>query len=106
MCGDSYFYNKPQLVQNTDGTTTWSVEDVVVLFVTEAGDDYFPRLFCKNLCASAWSVTNGVRLQRPSSFPARYYEAIEEEPDPMQRAMLKDTQHTDQVQRLPRSRFA
>lgn len=106
MCGDRYGFNKPLLVQNTDGSSGWSVEDVVVLFVNEAGDDYYPMFFCKNLCASAWAVTNNVRLQRPSSFPARYYEAIEEEADPMQRATVKDAQETGQVAKMPRSRLA
>ncbi len=106
MCDEWYKFSRPKLIQNTDGTSTWSVEDVVILFVNETGDDYYPRFFCKSLCASAWSVENNVRLQRPSSFPARYYEAIEEEPDPMQRAMVKDAQSTNQVAKMPRSRLA
>lgn len=105
MCGDQYEYSRPKLVQNTDGSSSWSVEDVIVLFVNEAGDDYYPGFFCKNLCASAWAYTNNMRLQRPSSFPARYYEAIEEDPDPMQRATVKDQQQTDQVAKMPRSRL-
>lgn len=90
MCETPFRFNKPTQITNTDGTKAWSIESVVVLFTNEQGDDYFPRFYCNSLCASEWARVNDVRLQRPSSFPARYYEAIEQEPDEMLRPVVRD----------------
>jgi hypothetical protein len=106
LCETVFDFNRPQLIQNTDGTEAESIENVVVLFVTPDNQDYFPRFYCRNLCAAEYARVHNIRLQRPVSFPARYYEAIEEEPDPQLRATVNDQKRTDQVAKAPRSRFA
>jgi hypothetical protein len=102
MCEERFEFNKPQEIVNTDGTKAESIENVVVLFVTPDNTDYYPRFYCRNLCAAEYARVNDIRLMHPSSFPARYYEAAEEEPDPEQRAVVMDGKQTNQVPTLAR----
>jgi hypothetical protein len=107
MCEERFEFNRPQEIMNTDGTKAESIENVVVLFVNDAGDDYYPRFYCRNLCAAEYARVNDIRLMHPASFPARYYEAAEEEPDPEQRAVVMDQRQYNQVQTLAkRSRLS
>ncbi len=105
-CRESFEWNAPTEVVNTDGSRMTSVETVCVLVVNEAGTDYDPLFFHNNLCAAEWAVTQDIRLTRPSTFPARYYEAIEQEKDPEFIPVVSDQAMTSHNKRMPRSRFA
>jgi len=89
-CAVKFIWNQPQRIQNTDGTASYSIQEVVVLVVNARADDYDPLFFCNPLCASEWARVNDKRLQRPSSFPARYYECIDQEPDQQLLAVVSD----------------
>lgn len=105
-CQVQFTFGSPQKIVNNDGTTTFSIEDVVVLSANADASDYDHHLFHDNLCASEWAMRKGYRLQRPSTWPARYYEAINEEPDEMLRPVVQDQRRTDQAAKMPKSRLS